>query len=310
MLFIQRQLKSYLIKKRIGKVFFVILNLRAHIRLVNIVYKESRIPYLCFLGVNARKYLDEYIALNLDTGTRRQIICGHHQWMQECTALSVKESAVIWENGDGDQSIVLRKSSLAPLEGELEFVFQVRGSSICTLSFVVCRGDLVGIGQKLTLIIGGLQGRPNSAAIIRDVAKSNREISPTDMLFLRCKAFAVAAGIEKIVGYAAEFNSAASHSTLVTMDYGGFWAANNATIGREGQYILDPSLEKGPGDPVTSGNPSRTRRKRRDRILFKEQVLGNILQARLLAARMNDNIPMAFGLERASHPSMQHATHR
>ena len=79
MLFIRHQLKLYLIKKSLGKVLFVILNLRAHINLVNIVYRESRIHYLCLLGVNARKYLDEYIALNLDTCTRREIIGSHHE---------------------------------------------------------------------------------------------------------------------------------------------------------------------------------------------------------------------------------------
>jgi uncharacterized protein VirK/YbjX len=286
------------------------MNFYEHVKLMNIVYKERQIPFPAFLGVNARKYLDGYIALNLDTSTRRQIIYSHRQWMHDCTAPSVDDSIVLWNNPDGDQNIVLRKSSLAPLEGELELTFQVRDFSICTLSFVVCRGDLVGMGKIPTLIVGGLQGRPNTAAIIRDVAKSNREISPTDMLFLTCKAFAVAAGIEKIVGYSAEFNSAASHSTLVTMDYGGFWAANNAIVGSEGQYILDPSLEKGPGDPVTSGNPSRTRRKRRDRILFKEQVLENIVRERMLAARLNDNNQMTFGRERVSHPSMQQSAHR
>lgn len=310
MIFDARELKLYMVKKRINKIIFVIKSLKEHAKLVNIVYRDRNVPSMCFLGVNARKYLDEYMALNLDTRTRRQVIYSHHEWMRDFTALSVKDTAVLWKNLNDDQSIVLRKSSLAPLEGELELVFQVRDFTICTLSFVVCRGDLVGIGENLTLIIGGLQGRPNTASILREISKSNREISPADMLFLACKAFAVEAGIKQIVGYSAEFNSASSHSTLVTMDYGGFWAANSAIAGNEGQYLLDPSLEKDPSDPVTSGNSSRTRRKRRDRILFKEQVMENISRARILAARMNDNSQMVSNPERSLPRSMQHSAHR
>ncbi|MCJ2066261.1 VirK/YbjX family protein [Methylobacterium sp. J-088] len=310
MIFVDRKIQLNLLIKRLGKIIYVMKQLREHVKLVNIVYKNDKVPYFRFTGVNARKYLDEYIALNLDTCTRREIIYSHHEWMRDCTTLVVEDNTVLWKNPGGDQCIVLRKASLAPLEGELEFVFQVRDVSICTLSFVVCRGDLVGIRKKLVLVIGGLQGRPNTASILREVSKSNREISPADMLFLACKAFAVEAGIKQIVGYSAEFNSASSHSTLVTMDYGGFWAANNAIAGNEGQYLLDPSLEKDPGDPVFSSNPSRTRRKRRDKILFKEQVMGNISRARILAARMNDNSQTVANPERSLPRSMQHGTHR
>lgn len=264
--------------RRLKQIAVVVAALPSHLELVRTINKSNKTFRLNIFSPDFCKYTTEYIALNMNIRQRRIIIRSHHDWEARFTNSEIPRGIVIWRTEDGDQQIILRRAQRAMLEGEVELAFTYLGETVYTLSFSICvASELYPEQEGLSLLVGGLQGLAKSGELLRKVAKMNGEIHPADLLLIACKAFALEAGVARVVGFPGELNIARARYDAIRMDYDRFWTDHLATLGLDGLYLLDPSCEKDPNDPVSSNHPARTRKKRARRIAFKQEVQHNLV---------------------------------
>jgi len=177
----------------------------------------------------------------------------------------LRRGITIWQQFVGEGlpklTIVMERSKLAPMEGELQLRFSFK-TDLCVLTFSIAPGKVFGATAETVIFIGGVQGRIGSREEVRQAARLNSEISPRSMLILAVQSLALAMGVEEIIAVGEdEHISRAYAQSKISFDYAQFWTETGGVrIGRH--YRLPVHSPQKPLSLVSPSHRSRARRRR------------------------------------------------
>ena len=235
------------------------------------------------------KYLGHYLANSFGTARRLRIISHHYQTLATCLPELDKfgfprHDIVLWSHPvEHDTfSITLCMPGLQYLEGDLSVVFSINGLPLHQLSFTCIPGKEVGLEAETALFVGGSQGFPGTARLIRHSSRAIGEISPPAMLVLAPQALAKRLGADAILGVSAqEQTSLRAHPAEAKSRYDAFWEVIGGEC--EGRfYRLPRGIVSRDAWHLSSPHRARARRKRE----LKGRILSQIRESveRLLLA--------------------------
>jgi uncharacterized protein VirK/YbjX len=260
-----------------------------HARLWRTLIRARNRGHLAADAMAAFKYLGDYLSHGMSQDDRLDAIHYHYSYLALYPLLARRIAGTpqerawgggvtLWQHADAEgrvARVVLRGSEMAPMEGEGELAFHVDGKRLCTLTFVILDGTLVGAGPAPALFVGGVQGAYRAREAIRLAARGNDEIAPLTMLLIALRSLADAIGIGTIAGTSSAVQAA--RGTLVdgrgmTHDYDDFWQQAGGTLGLRGYYLSAVAAETSPDAPVTGKHRSRTRRRRQRRLDIRASI--------------------------------------
>jgi uncharacterized protein VirK/YbjX len=225
------------------------------------------------------KYLGQYLANCFGTAARLRIISHHYETLAaRLPGLSKlgfpRNGIVLWSHRVELDTFTIRLSTPGPdyLEGDLSLVFSVNGVRLHRLSFTCIPGKEAGLEAGTAVLVGGSQGFPRTAALIRQASKTNGEISPAAMLVLALQALADRLGATAILGVTAhEQTSLRANPEEAKSRYDALWEMCGAE--RNGRfYRLPAGVAWRDTSHLSNGHRARARRKRE----LKERILAQV----------------------------------
>jgi uncharacterized protein VirK/YbjX len=225
------------------------------------------------------KYLGHYLANSFDTAARLRIMSHHYETLAarfpDLGRVGFPGNGMLlWSHHAELDVFTIRLCTPAGsyLEGDVSLVFSVNGNPLHKLSFTCIPGEEAGLDAETALLIGGSQGFPRTAALIRQASKTIGEICPAAMLVLAVQALAKRLGAEAILGVSAEEQaSLRDHPQKAKSRYDVLWEM----IGGERQgsfYRLPDGVAWKDMSHLSNGHRPRARRKRE----LKERILAEI----------------------------------
>lgn len=224
------------------------------------------------------KYLGDHLALSLRTSERREALMQHHavalDVLPEGAAEQIRGGAVVWKRdlpGKPPLRLLLGRSELAPMEGELQLTFAFR-SELHALTFLFAPGHLFSSRGQRVVFVGGVQGRIGARKEIREAARLNYEIAPVAMLILGLRAIARVIGADEIITVSEAEQISMSYSPhMVRFDYRAFWEdLGGFPLGSFYSIPIEPPNKPLSTVPLT--HRSRTRRKREEKARIRESI--------------------------------------
>jgi uncharacterized protein VirK/YbjX len=255
------------------------------------------------------KYLGRYLANSFRTAPRLRIISHHYQTLADrLPALGKfgfpRDEIVLWSHQVVDDTFSISLCMPGPqyLEGDLCVVFSMNGVRLHQLAFTCIPGKEVGLEAETAFLIGGSQGFPGTARLIRQASRTMGEICPAAMLILALQALAKRLGAGAILGVtASEQTSLRAHPEEAKLRYDAFWEVSGGE--RDGRFYRLPSgIVARDGSHLSSAHRARARRKRE----LKEQILRQIresVESLLLATIAVCAEFLAVGLQTLEHLS-------
>ena len=224
------------------------------------------------------KYLGDHLALSLETHQRRQALMGHYSRMPELLLPDVRgqlaKGVLLWTRelaGPHRLCLVLERSTLAPMEGELQLRFSFK-SDLYVLTFLLAPGHLFGSTCNSVLFIGGVQGGIGVREEMREASRLNGEISPATMLILAVQAITKVAGVGELIAISERDHISMSYSPArIKFDYAAFWErAGGQRLGS--YYRLPIDTPHRPLSTIPLAHRRRTKRKREEKKLVQESI--------------------------------------
>ena len=262
--------------KRLSQLIYVSSHLPSHYRCAASI-RRSRLAHDALTSL---KYLGDHLALSLTKAQRRQALTGHYALLEQLVDRAVgrelSEGILVWQKdvggGEPPMSIVLERSTLAPMEGELQLRFSFR-TDLYVLTFVLVPGTMFGADCERALFVGGVQGRFGAREELRAVSRLNGEISPAAMLILTVQALAAIWDIDAIIGIADDEHVARSYSpSKLKFDYHRFWTDAGAV--RAGLYYRVPiQTSHKPLSEISLSHRRRTKHKREAKRVVKASII-------------------------------------
>ena len=167
------------------------------------------------------------------------------------------------------------------LEGELSLYFQVNGTDIYILSFVVVSTDLCKYNLEKpapAILVCRLQGFKGQAEKVKDSTVSMGNISPGLILMDALEGLALAWGIEHVFGICAEFqiyNKTAKHQADFVAAYDHFWEAIEGKQLDSKYFYLNCPLPVKPIEKIKENHRTRVKARR----AYRREVSKEIYRA-------------------------------
>ena len=225
------------------------------------------------------KHLGCYLSLAFSASERAAVVRHTYGFLEGLKSRSLKITLSgrrpIWSFSENGANLVVSigPSSLAPMEGEVALIFTSNDRVLCTMSFSIVPGRLVGVSDADAILIGGLQGGLTCQSEIRDASKRLHEIAPQDLLVVTVRALARVLGMETIAGVASDMHVARECSKIDwSFDYDGFWEKLGAFQSKRGFFVFSPDVVDKPLSAASGSHRSRARRKRRVKLLLQKEM--------------------------------------
>jgi len=281
--------------KRLRQIAYLCCHPISHFRCAAAI-RNSRMAYD---AATSLKYLGDHLALSLRPQQRRRALASHYTIFPAVLRLSARKALPqglpIWRKHVGPGaalSITLEKSTLAPMEGELQLRFSYK-SNLCVLTFLLASGEVFGAGHSSVLFVGGLQGFMGAREEVREAARLNGEIAPSAMLLLAVQAIGRACGVGEIIGIAEDDHISLGYArSKVIFDYRRIW--NEAGGVRRGlHYGIPFEAARKPLNETSRSHRSRTRRKREAKHRLRRSIDLRVRQ--LISTPANATLMSAMG---------------
>ena len=224
------------------------------------------------------KYLGDHLALSLGPQQRRRALASHYAILPTVLGSSAQralpQGLSIWRKDVGfgtALSISLERSTMAPMEGELQLRFSYK-SNLCVLTFLLASGDVFNVGHSSVLFVGGVQGCMSGREEVREAARLNSEIAPSAMLLLAVQAVGRAFEVGEIIGIGENDHVSLGYArSKVMFDYRRTWIqAGGVRCGLH--YRIPFETAHKPLIETTRSHRSRTRRKREAKHLLRRSI--------------------------------------
>jgi uncharacterized protein VirK/YbjX len=230
------------------------------------------------------KYLGDHLALSLRPHQRRRALASHYTILRAVLRSSARralpQGLSIWRKdvgSDSPLSITLERSTIAPMEGELQLRFSYK-SNLCVLSFLLASGDVFGVGHSSVLFVGGVQGFMGGREEVREAARLNGEIAPTAMLLLAVQAIGRAFGVGEIIGIGEDDHVSLGYArSKVVFDYRRIWIEAGG-VRRGFHYGIPFETPQKPLLETARSHRPRTRRKREAKHLLRLSIEQRVRQ--------------------------------
>jgi len=219
------------------------------------------------------KYLGNYLAHGLSRQARLRILFNHYEYLTRQVRSDFFTRLIggipLWQDCLGEDVVSIRLSfpSGIDFEGDLALAFELNGTAVYNISFVVAPGPHVRSSQAQVLFVSRIQGTKNFESI-RHCTKSCHDITPAALLVSALQGIAAALGIGMLVG----ISNAERLYEGVTFDYDSFWTSFNAGKTAENLFFLPLPLVKTPIELIKGKRRERTLRKRQ----YKDQICGAV----------------------------------
>ena len=242
------------------------------------------------------KYLSDYLGADLSRKERASILIDHYTFLTDRVQgkffwMIVDRRVELWQQiiGEHRYRICLTYPRTAHNEGDLSLIFEADGVDIYFLSFTIGPGSVGGLAASRAIYIARVQGKGKGLHLIRTATKTCVDISPPALLLAAAEGVATALGIGHIIGVGADNHISASadfRPNDMVKAYDEFWlAAGGLRLERNMYHLLVPSLHK-PIQSVKRNHRSRALRKRKYRIIVKEQVCRAFRDVALVAPKL------------------------
>ena len=242
------------------------------------------------------KYLSDYLGADLSRKERASILIDHYTFLTDRVQgkffwMIVDRRVELWQQiiGEHRYRICLTYPRTAHNEGDLSLIFEADGVDIYFLSFTIGPGSVGGLAASHAIYIARVQGKGKGLHLIRTATKTCVDISPPALLLAAAEGVATALGIGHIIGVGADNHISASadfRPNDMVKAYDEFWlAAGGLRLERNMYHLLVPSLHK-PIQSVKRNHRSRALRKRKYRIIVKEQVCRAFRDVALVAPKL------------------------
>jgi len=192
--------------------------------------------------------------------------------------------------GDGRRlSIVLRLPQRTMLEGDLTLEVQLDGQMLHRMSFAFVPGSVLGLAETNLIFVGGSQGVHGTRELARHAAKLAGEINPPNLLLIALRALGTALGLTTIAGVAAACQAVVGRAETASLGaYDELWRANH---GRACDGYFAMPVDAPENEAIEGANRSRTRRKRRLRQAFLQEMIAAVTPL------VRTPAPLAFAAE-------------
>ncbi len=172
-------------------------------------------------------------------------------------------------------SIVLRLPQRTMLEGDLTVEVQLDGQMLHRISFAFVPGSVLGRPEANLVFIGGSQGVHGTRELAREAARLAGEINPPNLLLIALRALAAGMGTAMIAGVAAACQSVVGRADTTSLGaYDDLWRANHGEA-HDGYFVMPVDVPE--NEAIEGANRSRTRRKRRLRQAFLQDMIAAVL---------------------------------
>jgi uncharacterized protein VirK/YbjX len=268
------------IAKRLAQIAYLCAHPIEHFRCVSAI-RKCGMP----AGLNAMKYLGDYLTRTLAPARRRDALRSHYErlryFIPPLTPSDLQEGVLIWTRhvaADGPPlRLVLEPARYAAMEGELQLRFAFK-SDLYVLTFLFAAGHIFERQDPTVIFIGGVQGLIGAREEIREAAKLNGEIDPATMLIIALQALAAGTGVDEIIAVGEEDQVSMGYAReKISLDYRGFWLdLGAAPCGRH--YRLPLTFTHKPLAEIPGPHRRRSKRKRRDKQLIRQEIDGRVAQ--------------------------------
>lgn len=266
-----------MLAKRLRQFGFAIFHPNGHLTLRRIIDRAKQLGIATQEKKLNWKYVGIYLDTRIDAKARRALITNHYIWMatrfpQSPFARDLQIGMPIWASVDEagiEYSILMRSSTICPMEGEVELLFQDTYGRLAFLTFLFVPGEWFGTSGPV-ILVGGLQGGYGRREDYRRASKSNGEVTPMNLLVLAAKGLAEAVGATALLGMCHDGQIARPYADdKMYLNYDQAWTELGGVPQISGYFALEFSKQTvRPMDHLSSAHRKRARRK----IAYKAEV--------------------------------------
>ncbi len=230
---------------------------------------------------------DKYLFQGVDDKRRCEYFFYHHNYLcrnlSDCSYLElIRNGLILYECCPRNiiYQVSIGENGFFSFEGELTVSLRANGFPIFAISFNFVPGLILGKASRTAILISRIQGHPGKFEEIRKATKELNEISPPHFLYSALMGIAQTFGIDVIGGVcgAKHCSHSPENDDQLRVIYDDFFESIGAERTVEGFFVTSVSDQLYGDRVVTSGNRSRTRRKRRNKaaIARSVQVLSSV----------------------------------
>jgi uncharacterized protein VirK/YbjX len=158
------------------------------------------------------KFVGTYLMNNIDTRVRAKILYTNYLIANKVFPRHIKnkivnQGLVVYNacHNTSPHSIILCMPNKTFLEGDFLLKYNFENQTLFQISFSFVVGADVGVDCGKAIFIGGSQGTPGAANLLRTAANDNMQIHPSTLLFITLQEISKKIQITNILGIKSQF---------------------------------------------------------------------------------------------------------